>query len=176
MDRELYEKQMQRLADNPEYLEKAQEWIESMIDRKLDDDFIGALQNGAVLCEVLQVIDERLCARYVAEPRFIMDEKANIELYLAACKQLGLSGADLFLVPDLLKRRSPIEVLQNIYALGGVVQQKYSEKNKGEVFGTVKSNLPPDCSQFGRKEGAQIPHRHQSKANPRQAAPRGGAG
>lgn len=142
LDKEVALKQQRKLTADPAYVLAAQQWIEDMTDEKITGDFFTQLQNGVLLCRVLCRIQPGLIRRFSPNPKNIWESKANIELYLEGCKKLGLPGADLFLVPDLLKKKSFNEVLQNIYALGGIAQryQGYTSRSQSK-FGTIKSDL-----------------------------------
>ena len=49
-------------------------------------------------------------------------QRENIELYLKGCESYGLKTIDLFQVNDLYEAKNLYTVVDNIFALGGMVR------------------------------------------------------
>nr|XP_014346232.1 PREDICTED: LIM and calponin homology domains-containing protein 1 isoform X4 [Latimeria chalumnae] len=111
---------------------EAQKWIEQVTGRSFGDkDFRSGLENGILLCELLNAIKPGLVKKINRLPTPIAGLD-NISLFLRGCKELGLKESQLFDPSDLqdtshrLGVRSPDcsrklkNVLITIYWLGKV--------------------------------------------------------
>ncbi|XP_044274136.1 LIM and calponin homology domains-containing protein 1 isoform X6 [Varanus komodoensis] len=82
-------------------LAEAQQWIEQVTGRSFGDtDFRSALENGVLLCELLNSIKPGLIKKINRLPTPIAGLD-NIALFLRGCKELGLKESQLFDPGDL---------------------------------------------------------------------------
>ncbi|XP_054470867.1 LIM domain only protein 7 isoform X3 [Anoplopoma fimbria] len=82
------------------YLE-AQRWIEAVTKKKFgSDDFRSALENGVLLCDLINKIKPGLIRRVNRLPTPIAGLD-NLNVFLKACRKLGLKEAQLFHPGDL---------------------------------------------------------------------------
>ncbi|XP_054846291.1 LIM and calponin homology domains-containing protein 1 isoform X2 [Eublepharis macularius] len=80
---------------------EAQQWIEQATGRNFGDkDFRSGLENGVLLCELLNTIKPGVVKKInrLSTPIAGLD---NIALFLRGCKELGLKGSQLFDPGDL---------------------------------------------------------------------------
>ncbi len=127
-----------------------------------------------MLCDLINCIRPGSVPRVHRELNHELQERANIELYLAACASIGLPHSDLFLMPDLHSHKSYNAVIEHIYALGGFVQR--TPHYNGPRLGRVKVDL--DAAQRRRHEqeleaAEQATQRQQKRSGPRKVVMRG---
>ncbi|XP_030198748.1 LIM domain only protein 7 isoform X3 [Gadus morhua] len=91
------------------YLE-AQRWIEAVTEKQFgSQDFRSALENGVLLCDLVNKIHRGLIRRVnrLSTPIAGLD---NLNVFLKACKKLGLKEAQLFHPGDLQDLSSRVTV------------------------------------------------------------------
>uniref|UniRef100_A0A674P215 Calponin-homology (CH) domain-containing protein n=1 Tax=Takifugu rubripes TaxID=31033 RepID=A0A674P215_TAKRU len=99
------------------YLE-AQRWIEAVTKKTFgSDDFRSALENGILLCDLINKIKPGTIKRINRLPTPIAGLD-NLNVFLRACGKLGLKDAQLFHPGDLQDLSSRVTVLITIYWLG----------------------------------------------------------
>ncbi|XP_060134846.1 LIM and calponin homology domains-containing protein 1 isoform X11 [Zootoca vivipara] len=98
-------------GDSPEpALAEAQQWIEQVTGRTFGDkDFRSGLENGVLLCELLNSIKPGLVKKINRLPTPIAGLD-NIALFLRGCKELGLKESQLFDPVDLQDNSSKATV------------------------------------------------------------------
>ncbi|XP_072352752.1 LIM and calponin homology domains-containing protein 1-like isoform X3 [Scyliorhinus torazame] len=105
------ENQPQDVGPAPAFTE-AQHWIEQVTGRSFGDkDFRTGLENGILLCELLNAIRPGAVKKINRLPTPIAGLD-NITLFLRACEELGLKGSQLFDPGDLqdVTNRATIKV------------------------------------------------------------------
>ncbi|XP_038647244.1 LIM and calponin homology domains-containing protein 1-like isoform X2 [Scyliorhinus canicula] len=105
------ENQPQDVGPAPAFTE-AQHWIEQVTGRSFGDkDFRTGLENGILLCELLNAIKPGAVKKINRLPTPIAGLD-NITLFLRACEELGLKGSQLFDPGDLqdVTNRATIKV------------------------------------------------------------------
>ncbi|XP_072424114.1 LIM and calponin homology domains-containing protein 1-like isoform X3 [Chiloscyllium punctatum] len=105
------ESQQQDSGPGPAFTE-AQHWIEQVTGRSFGDkDFRTGLENGILLCELLNAIKPGAVKKINRLPTPIAGLD-NITLFLRACEELGLKGSQLFDPGDLqdMTNRATIKV------------------------------------------------------------------
>ncbi|XP_059503377.1 LIM and calponin homology domains-containing protein 1-like isoform X13 [Stegostoma tigrinum] len=110
-DTEWGESQQQDSGPGPAFTE-AQHWIEQVTGRSFGDkDFRTGLENGILLCELLNAIKPGAVKKINRLPTPIAGLD-NITLFLRACEELGLKGSQLFDPGDLqdMTNRATIKV------------------------------------------------------------------
>ncbi|XP_066504772.1 LIM and calponin homology domains-containing protein 1 isoform X3 [Hoplias malabaricus] len=101
----------QQLAESGESgseaaVREAERWIEAVTGRSfVDKDFRGSLDNGILLCELLNSIKPGLVKKInrLLTPVAGLD---NLALFLRGCEELGLKGSQLFDTGDLQDTRN----------------------------------------------------------------------
>jgi len=123
----------QRMKDkyDPELEQKALDWIGAITKRQVPevrgkdgDALYEWLKDGVILCDLLNAIKPNTVppSKITRNPRHHLEERENINLYLAGCTKLGIPSQDMCLLSDLHSQRSISAVLGNIYALGRQAQ------------------------------------------------------
>ncbi|XP_048220789.1 LIM and calponin homology domains-containing protein 1 isoform X5 [Perognathus longimembris pacificus] len=110
----------------PAFLE-AQKWIEQVTGRSFGDkDFRTGLENGILLCELLNAIKPGLVRKINRLPTPIAGLD-NIILFLRGCKELGLKESQLFDPSDLqdASNRGPVKSLDYSRKLKNVLVTIY---------------------------------------------------
>ncbi|XP_072920868.1 LIM and calponin homology domains-containing protein 1-like isoform X12 [Hemitrygon akajei] len=110
-DGEWGETPQQDSGSGPAFTE-AQHWIEQVTGRSFGDkDFRTGLENGILLCELLNAIKPGAVKKINRLPTPIAGLD-NITLFLRACEELGLKGSQLFDPGDLqdMTNRATIKV------------------------------------------------------------------
>ncbi|XP_068428216.1 LIM domain only protein 7 isoform X4 [Clinocottus analis] len=84
-----------------EAYEEAQRWIEAVTNKKFgSEDFRSALENGVLLCDLINKITPGVIRRVNRLPTPIAGLD-NLNVFLKACRKLGLKEAQLFHPGDL---------------------------------------------------------------------------
>ncbi|XP_039607294.1 LIM and calponin homology domains-containing protein 1-like isoform X10 [Polypterus senegalus] len=97
---DLEESRQQDASPEPAFHE-AQQWIEAVTGRRFGEkDFRGGLENGILLCELLNAIKPGIIKKINRLPTPIAGLD-NITLFLRGCEDLGLKGSQLFDPGDL---------------------------------------------------------------------------
>ncbi|XP_028657763.2 LIM and calponin homology domains-containing protein 1-like isoform X2 [Erpetoichthys calabaricus] len=97
---DLEECRQQDASPEPAFHE-AQQWIEAVTGRRFGEkDFRGGLENGILLCELLNAIKPGIIKKINRLPTPIAGLD-NIILFLRGCEDLGLKGSQLFDPGDL---------------------------------------------------------------------------
>lgn len=105
--------------ENKEHEIQVADWIETTIGESLFDkaDLWASLKNGVVLCKLVNKIKPGTIPSFNTTRLLPLLEMDNIQIYLKALWQLGVSSQDLFVTPDLYKNKGMPSVLQSIHAL-----------------------------------------------------------
>jgi len=121
-----------KAKEDPEWERQVGQWIEDVLGRAIEDpsDLHKSLKNGVVLCELINKIEPGTIKKYSqpkgTQPLHVLFERENINQYLEACYNLGLSRDALFVTADLHGRRGMASVLANLTALSALVKDKPS--------------------------------------------------
>jgi len=126
------------------------------LKRKINGNFMEALKDGVLLCELANAIQPGTCSKYKASKvAFVC--RQNIEIYLNGCEKIGVPSTDRFESRDLFDGQRPKAVIDNIYALSGASRNvasfkgpyigvKYADKNERnfseEVLAKGKNAVP----------------------------------
>merc|ERR1711879_490662 len=77
-------------------LEACRDWIESVTDEEFsNDDFHTATKDGILLCKLVNGIAPGIITK-VNTQSSAFSARTNIEMFLSACKKLGLTESQLF--------------------------------------------------------------------------------
>jgi hypothetical protein len=88
-------------------------WIETVIDEKIDHNILKVLDDGKLLCKLSNAISSK-SVLHISD-----NAKTNIDQFLEAAGNMGLSSQDAFSIKDLHKR-SPL-VIHTLFVLGSIV-------------------------------------------------------
>jgi len=123
LDKELADKAKAKLSANPKMEAEARSWIEELLHENFGDrSFQEVLQDGSVLCRVINVIRPNTIPK-VAKSTMPFKKMENIAAYLEACSTLGVPAYDLFQTVALYENKDMLAVLTNIHSLGRVAQR-----------------------------------------------------
>lgn len=156
LDAELYLKQQAKRELNREWEVKLADWIEVTVGEPLIDklDLWVSLKSGVVLCKLVNKIKPGTIPAFNQAKLMPLLEMDNIQIYLKALWQLGVNSRDLFVTPDLYKKKGMSAVFQSIYALnllarrigyrGPLMQDEVSkaaetEQKRAKTFAAVEA-------------------------------------
>lgn len=91
-------------------------WISSKTGVSISGDFIDALRNGVILCQLANTLSPGIVTK-INNSKLAFKEMENLESFNKACRDLGLNDSDLFVTNDLYQRANPTQVLVNLDAL-----------------------------------------------------------
>lgn len=136
LDAELYLKENQRREENKGLEIQLGNWIETTIGEPLVDkeDLWVSLKSGVVLCKLVNKIKPGTITAFNTTRLLPLLEMDNIQIYLKALWQLGVNSRDLFVTPDLYKKKGMAQVLQSIKALSALAPKL---GYKGPLIGDV---------------------------------------
>ncbi|KAK3777634.1 hypothetical protein RRG08_021749 [Elysia crispata] len=151
-------------------------WMEAVLGRKLhpnvaslesQQDLADILKDGIVLCDLINVINPG-AVRSAKKSKLAFHKMENIELFTKACIAYGMHPLDVFQVPDLFETKAMFSVLNCLYALGSLAQQKGF---RGPSFGVKLSEKNERCfSEQQIAEGKKvIPKQAGSNLHPSQS-------
>ncbi|KAI5192575.1 transgelin [Nematocida minor] len=112
-------------------------WIKSILSLKIDEktaSLMDLLADGLVLCNLINVFIPNKC---MAKPSNIVFKRMeNIDMFLRACKEIGVLDSELFQTVDLVneEKRNPKQVAICLYSLSRNLKKKYP-KSKFKVIG-----------------------------------------
>eukprot|EP01104_Vermistella_antarctica_P000565 TRINITY_DN10718_c0_g1_i1.p1 TRINITY_DN10718_c0_g1~~TRINITY_DN10718_c0_g1_i1.p1 ORF type:complete len:141 (+),score=36.49 TRINITY_DN10718_c0_g1_i1:40-462(+) len=98
---------------------KAKDWVQSVTGETISGDFMEALKNGVVLCNLANKLRPGIVKRVNASA-MPFKQMENIGNFLTACSDFGLRACDLFQTVDLFEAKNPNQVVQTIVNLGKV--------------------------------------------------------
>eukprot|EP01120_Amphizonella_sp_Union-15-10_P012998 TRINITY_DN5948_c0_g2_i1.p1 TRINITY_DN5948_c0_g2~~TRINITY_DN5948_c0_g2_i1.p1 ORF type:complete len:174 (+),score=36.59 TRINITY_DN5948_c0_g2_i1:52-573(+) len=115
-------------------------WIEAVVGIKLNPPFQKALQDGVILCKLINKIRPGTFKKILdAKTPFMKME--NINAFLKALPQLGIPHNDCFMTVDLYEGKNMNAVLDTLNALGK--RANSLSTFKGPRYEESKTNLPP---------------------------------
>lgn len=124
MDAELAEKMLSKYDKALE--EKVQVWIETVTGITFTKEFGPMLQDGIVLCELVNaILPGRIKKINEAGGLFKMQE--NITSFLRVCREIGVAEASLFPTESLAQLKDLNQVLVTINAFSNTVQLRLDE-------------------------------------------------
>ena len=111
---------------------EAKEWIENILAEKLEEnDLWKSLGNGVVLCKLVNAIWPGTITKFNGPGSFSFKLIENIDLFLKACIEKGMSKEDLFSPLDLFEKKNMPLVLNSVYKLAEkVVKEGFTIKWK----------------------------------------------
>jgi len=115
--------------------EVIQEWIEDTLGIEFEDPFAETLQSGVILCQLMNEIEgkhKRIPAKKISKKSQKFSQMGNINLFLGACRQFGLSEHSMFSTVDLIEMKNMMAVLVTLDALrrGGTGGRKEPIREK----------------------------------------------
>ena len=105
-------------AVDPKRAKTAQKWVEGMLGKQFPGDFFDALQDGVVLCDLMNKIKPGSCKKY-KPTKVAFVARSNIQIYIQAAKKFGLKGVELFETRDLYDKQALHRVVDSLYSLSG---------------------------------------------------------
>jgi len=115
--------------------EVIQEWIEDVLGIEFEEPFAETLQSGVVLCQLINEVEgkhKRIPAKKISKSSQKFSQMGNINLFLDACRQYGLSEHSMFSTVDLVEMKNMMAVLITLDALrrGGTGGRKEPIRQK----------------------------------------------
>jgi len=149
-----------RAKYDPSMEQEAMDWIAELVGT-VSPKVIGTegevmfqwLKNGVYLCHLLNKIKPGTVQTIVEQPRNVLEERQNIQVYLTGCIKLNVPGQDMFTIGDLHSCSSISAVLQNIYALGR--QAQVTPGYRGPTLGVSYSVTAGELERREQKKAAE---------------------
>jgi len=94
--------------------EVVQEWIEGIVGEPFEASFADSLQNGVILCNLINAIpgkQKKIPRKKISHKSQKFSQMGNINLFLLAARQWGLSEHSLFTTVDLHEQKNMMSVL-----------------------------------------------------------------
>lgn len=94
--------------------EVIQEWIEQTLNVEFEAPFGDTLQSGVVLCQLMNEVEgkhKRIPAKKVSKSSQKFSQMGNINLFLRACREFGLTEHSCFSTVDLHEQKNMMAVL-----------------------------------------------------------------
>lgn len=113
----------QKASDKYDYdmEDEAREWMSTIVGEKITGDFGPALQNGVILCQLVNAIQPGLVKKIETSTK-PFPQRENITHFLNACRSLGVKEYQLFETVDLFEFKDLGVVVNCLFALGGTIQ------------------------------------------------------
>ncbi|TDH72903.1 hypothetical protein CCR75_007109 [Bremia lactucae] len=137
LDAELARKAAQRYDYDME--DEAREWLETISEMAIGDDFGEGLRDGIILCTVANKIHPGVVTRIETKSKMPFKLMENVSAFLKACRVMGVNEFDLFETVDLFELKDLGNVVRCIFSLGRAVQRDYQEF-KGPSLGVKESS------------------------------------
>ena len=115
--------------------DEAIKWIEQVSNVTFDKDFGPMLQDGVVLCTLVNsIVPSKI--KKINRAGNVYKKLENISSFLRACRELGVAESSLFPANNLAHLQDMNQVLTCIVALSTAIQRNESLKWTGPVMGT----------------------------------------
>lgn len=118
--------------------DEAREWIETITDMEIGEEFGAGLKDGVILCSLVNKIQPGVVARIETKSKMPFKLMENVSAFLRACRKIGVSEFDLFETVDLFELKDLGHVVRCIFALGRAVQKNYPDFD-GPTLGVKES-------------------------------------
>jgi hypothetical protein len=99
-------------------------WVETQLGKFLGEDFMTAIEDGTILCELFNklypgkiVLNENQYRMSKTKQKLPFQSMNTINKFVVACKELGLPHTVLFEPIDLYQRKNPYKVIECLLAL-----------------------------------------------------------
>ncbi|CEG46478.1 Calponin [Plasmopara halstedii] len=137
LDAELARKAAERYDYDME--DEACEWLETISEMEIGEDFGEGLRDGIILCTVANKIHPGVVKRIEMKSKMPFKLMENVSAFLKACRVMGVNEFDLFETVDLFELKDLGNVVRCIFALGRAVQRNYPDF-KGPTLGVKESS------------------------------------
>eukprot|EP01060_Flectonema_neradi_P013665 TRINITY_DN2039_c2_g1_i1.p1 TRINITY_DN2039_c2_g1~~TRINITY_DN2039_c2_g1_i1.p1 ORF type:complete len:403 (+),score=100.67 TRINITY_DN2039_c2_g1_i1:56-1210(+) len=132
-------------ADQQVVEAEIREWVEGLAKYKFQSPstWIAEMDNGVVLCRMLEGMDPSLKVKYKAKPFGYWGKRDNLSLFLDVVKyKCELDTSFIFEITDILnqegtRKGNPTNVVTSLYHLSKLAHEKYGT----EPPGTAKADL-----------------------------------
>ncbi|KAF2078632.1 hypothetical protein CYY_000003 [Polysphondylium violaceum] len=119
------------------------EWIEKVLQIKLKDNLHESLQNGIVLCYLANAIEDNIVPTIRENTTVGFKLKENIEFFLMAIEEIGLSKNSRFQTNDLFEAENLVRVVESLAALARfVVAEKGFHIPLRPITNTINVEMP----------------------------------
>eukprot|EP01138_Halocafeteria_seosinensis_P008844 gb/GECG01009040.1/.p1 GENE.gb/GECG01009040.1/~~gb/GECG01009040.1/.p1 ORF type:complete len:437 (+),score=74.67 gb/GECG01009040.1/:1-1311(+) len=114
------------MADrDPAFEYEALRWIEDITGESAGGDFQEGLQDGVLLCQLINKISPGSVRKINKPPTMPFKKMENITKYLKAVRKFGVDEYELFSTNDLYEAKNLKQVAYHIHALGRTCQDKH---------------------------------------------------
>uniref|UniRef100_A0A7S3V0S6 Calponin-homology (CH) domain-containing protein n=1 Tax=Aplanochytrium stocchinoi TaxID=215587 RepID=A0A7S3V0S6_9STRA len=132
LDAEIAER---RNANYPHEEEKqAQAWIETILGVQFDKEFGEYLQNGVVLCHLMNTVQPGKIKK-IYEGTMPFKLRENISAFVRGCREMGVPEGDLFTTEALFEQKDIATVVLGLFAFSRAIQTNKSINFKGPILG-----------------------------------------
>lgn len=112
-------------------------WIKSILSLKIDPkttDMMDFLADGVILCDLVNAFIPNKCI--AKKSPIIFKKMENVDIFLRACKEIGVFDSELFRTVDLVDetKRNQKQVEICLYALSRNLKKKFP-KSKFKIIG-----------------------------------------
>lgn len=118
--------------------DEAREWIETITDKEIGEEFGEGLRDGVILCALVNKIQPGVVARVETKSKMPFKLMENVSAFLRACRKIGVNEFDLFETVDLFELKDLGHVVRCIFSLGRAVQKHFPEFD-GPTLGVKES-------------------------------------
>jgi len=142
---------------------EAKEWIENILQEKLDEDFWKATADGTVLCRMANAMWPGAVPKYNGPNSYRFKLNENISMFLHACSSHGLAAKDLFTELDLFEKKNMPAVVNCLQKLAELVAKQgftVHWKRKGNV-----DFSPKEIQEAKKLEGVNLWQKKASSAS-----------
>lgn len=87
---------------------ECRDWIQRVIKEDVPDDLHTALQDGVVLCKLVNAMFPGVIKQYNKPSSYAFKLIENINLFIQVCKKMGLVEEQLFLATDLYENKNMV--------------------------------------------------------------------
>jgi len=84
---------------------EAKEWVEKILQEKIDEDFWKATADGTILCRLANAMWPGCIPKFNGPNSYRFKLFENITMFLKACEDKGLSPIELFQPTDLYEKK-----------------------------------------------------------------------
>eukprot|EP00755_Sulcionema_specki_P017666 Sspe_Gene.64945::Locus_38465_Transcript_1_1_Confidence_1.000_Length_2090::g.64945::m.64945 len=149
--------------------EEIREWLEDLLEVKFtSDDWVRELDNGVILCQLLEKIDPSFKVKYSKRAAGVWVKRDNLSLFLDVLKdKIALEPVVLFEITDLLpqegQKGKDENVISCLYHLSRVAHERFGVRPPGMVQAELEIEAEEEMGEEAideilERQGSAPPH------------------